>query len=128
MKWFEALALSILAIFAPVKAVLLTTLILVLFDTLTGVLAAYKRGEPITSSGFKRTVGKILLYECALCMAFLAQQYLTGDSTPVFKLVSAMIGLVETKSILENLDSINGTSLFKILVDKITQKSEENKS
>lgn len=125
-KYLELLVLSCLAVFAPVKAVLLTALVLVFFDALTGVIASYRRGEPITSAGLKRTVGKIALYESALCMAFLAQQYLIGPDFPVFKLVSAMIGLTECKSALENMDSIAGTSFFKSLVDKITQKSEKS--
>lgn len=126
MKYLEALLMSCLAVFAPVKAVLITTLVLVLFDAVSGILAAKKRGEEITSTGLKRTVGKLVLYESALCMAFLCEQYLTGPTFPVFKMVSAMIGLVELKSALENLDTISGRSLFKVIVDKITQKQSDN--
>jgi len=125
MRYLESLVLAFLAVFLPIKAVLLTTLGLVFFDAATGVMAAYKRKEKITSGGLKRTIGKIFLYEMALCLAFLCEQYLTGDLAPVCKLITTAIGLVELKSILENLDSINGTSLFKLAVDKITQKELE---
>lgn len=121
MKYLEALALSILAVFAPIKAVMLVTLVLIIADTITGILAARKRGEPITSTGFKRTVGKLLLYESALCLAFLVEQYITGPAIPVSKLVSSMIGLTELKSILENCDDISGKSIFQAVVDRITQ-------
>lgn len=126
MSYFKALLLACLAVFTPIKAVLLATLALVFFDTATGVYAAHKRKEPITSSGLKRTVGKLTLYESSLCMAFLAQHYLIGEDFPVCKLVSAMVGLVELKSILENLDSISGSSMFQSILNAITQKQDKS--
>lgn len=125
MRTLEAIALACLAVFAPIKAVLATTLVLVLLDTLTGVYAAYKRKEPITSGGLKRTVGKIVLYEFALCVAYLAQHYLIGDDFPACRLVSTMVGLVELKSVLENLDSISGSNLFQSILSAITQKQDK---
>lgn len=125
MRYLESLALACLAVFAPIKAVLATTLVLVLLDTATGVYAAYRRKEKITSTGLKRTAGKIALYEFALCVAFLAQHYLIGDDFPACKLVSAMVGLVELKSILENLDSISGTDLFQSILSAITHKQDK---
>ena len=124
MKYIEVLVLAIIAVFAPVEATLLASLALVTVDFITGVVAAYKRKEPITSAGFKRTVGKLFLYEIAICMAFLAEHYLTGTVVPACKMVSTMIGLVELKSILENVDSISGTNTFAALVDKLTQSEK----
>lgn len=124
MKYLEALAISILAVFAPVKAVMLATLGLVFFDFITGIGAAKKRKEPITSTGFKRTIGKIFVYEIALAMGFLCEQYFTGNSIPVCKLISALIGLTEISSVLENLDTINGSGLFKSIIDKVAQNQE----
>lgn len=125
MKHLETFLLSILAIFAPIKAVIITAIVLVIADLITGVLAAKKRGEAITSSGFKTTVGKILLYEVAICLAFLVQQYLTGDLFPASKLVAALIGLTELKSILENLDTISGNGMFRLLLQKVIQSKDD---
>jgi len=125
MRYLEAFILAVVTVFAPAKTALIAALALVFFDFVTGVLAARKRREKITSAGFKRTVGKIVLYETALCLAFLAQEFLLGDDVPAFKLISTMIGLVELKSILENLDTINGKPVFRAILKKITQKQAE---
>ena len=125
LKWIEAAALSILAIFAPIQSVLLTTGVMIFADLITGLMAAYKRSEPITSSGFRRTLVKMFVYEAALMLAFLAEHYLS-DILPFVKLASGMIALVELKSIYENLNSFSGSDLLKSLIDKLG--SESNKS
>lgn len=125
MKYLESLLLSLFAVFAPIHAVIAVVVALVLADFVTGVMAAKKRKEKITSNGFKRTVGKLALYEAGLCLAFLVQQYLTGDLFPASKIVSALVGLTELKSILENLDTINGEPVFSSVVARITQKQEK---
>lgn len=125
MKVLENISLALIAVFAPIQAVVLTTLALVMIDLITGLVAARKRKEPITSAGIKRTVGKIMLYEIAIAAAFLCQTYLTGDILPVSKLVSALIGIVELKSILENLDGASGNKLFEAIISRLVQ-SEKN--
>jgi len=118
MKYLEALGLSALAVFAPIKAVMLTTGVLILIDLMTGIIAARKRNEPVTSKGLSRTLAKIALYECGLMVSFLVHQYMTGDLLPADKLVAGMIGLVELKSILENMDTINGAPVFQTIINK----------
>lgn len=126
MKSFlESLSLSALAVFAPIKPVLLTVLVLVILDFVTGVYAATKQKLPVTSAGFKRTVGKLLMYEFAICVAFLVHQYLTGDMLPAEKLIAGMVGLTELKSILENLDIISGQNFFELILARITQKEKD---
>lgn len=125
MKYLEAFLLATLAVFAPLKAMALTICVLVIVDLIIGVSASHKRKEKITSAGFKRTVGKLLLYYTALGATFLVQTNLIGDDLPALKIVSALIGLTELKSVLENLDSISGTSLFQSLVSKIVQSRKE---
>lgn len=126
MKALESLALAIIAVFAPIQAAITTVAVLIAIDLITGIMASKKRGGPITSAGIKRTVGKVLLYEAALCVSFLVQTYLTGDILPAVKLISALIGVTELKSILENMDSISGQSLFKTLISKIVQSQENH--
>lgn len=119
LKYLEPLAISIIAVFAPVKAALVTVLILTIVDLITGVVAARKRGERISSAQLRRTISKIVIYELAMCVGFLAEHYLMSDALPVLKLISGMIGLVETKSIFENLDSIGGNNLLKSVINKL---------
>lgn len=123
--YLQALFLSTLSVFAPIKAVIVTTLVLVLADLILGVLAAKKRGELLTSAGLRRTITKIFVYETALMLAFLTEQYLTGELVPVCKIVSSFIGLVELKSCTENLNEISGGSLLKVLLEKLGSVNEK---
>lgn len=125
MKTLEIWGLALLAVFAPIHAVLAASLALVVADFLTGVFAAWKRGEPITSSGFKQSVVKVMVYEIAILFAYLAEHFLIGDLVPATKLIAGLIGLVELKSILENLDSIHGSPIFQALITKLGSKKDE---
>lgn len=121
MKLFtyvEASILSLWAVFAPVQAIMGVTGGLIFVDLVTGIMAAHKKGEEITSKGISRTVAKIVLYELALATSFLVHQYMTGDLLPADKLVAGLIGLVELKSIMENINVANGTPVFAAIIDR----------
>lgn len=118
-KFIKPLVVTLLAIFAPAKGMIITSLVMVLIDLLTGIIAARKRQEPITSSGLKRTIIKLAIYEVAILIAFLAETYLILDILPVAKIVSSFVGITELKSIYENLDSIAGGELLKSVIAKL---------
>ena len=50
----------------PIKSFLLFTVFVVFADTVTGIMAAKKRGEEITSKGLYRTSQKCLVYLCGI--------------------------------------------------------------
>lgn len=124
LKVAEAFILSILAIFAPIKAMLITTGIMILADLITGVIAARRRNEEITSAGLRRSITKLVVYEAALMLAYLAEHYLS-DILPFVKMASALIAVVELKSIYENLNSASGMNLLKELIDKLGSKNDD---
>ncbi len=124
-NYIEAAAISTWAVFAPIKAVMLTTGVLIFADLMTGVWAAVKRKEPITSKGISRTLAKIALYELALATSYLVHQYMTGDLLPADKLVAGLIGIVELKSILENLNTINGTPVFAAIINRTISAQDQ---
>lgn len=127
MKLPEALFASLVAIFAPIKAMILITMLLILVDLLSGVLAAHKRGEKIDSAGLRRTITKVGTYLTAICLGFLVETYMIEQIIPLSKLISGAIALVEIKSCLENLDSINGSSIFKTIIEKLGSVNDKNK-
>lgn len=127
MKLLEAFIAATLAIFAPIKMILITTIILVFGDLITGLVAAYKRGEPLKSAGLRRTVNKLLTYLSAICIGYLVETYMLEGYLAVSKIVAGLIGVVEFKSLLENLDSINGTPLFKSLIKKLGSVNDDIK-
>jgi phage-related holin len=112
-------------IFAPIKATLITVMVLTIVDLVSGLAASIKAGRPITSSGLKRTIVKTCVYEAVIMLGYLTEQHMTGDLVPVVKVLAGYIGLTELKSVMENLESMTGVSVLKALISKITQ--ERNK-
>lgn len=126
LAWIKALTLSLVAVFAPVKTVILTAFVLAVADLILGLIAAHRRGEKISSKGIGRTVTKMTIYEIAILLAFLVQNYMIDDALPAVKIIGGLIGTVELKSILENLDTISGNSLFKTLIEKLGSQSNKD--
>ena len=124
VKYGQPLLLSTLAVLAPIKAILLVTGFLIFADLLSGVIAAKKRGETISSGGLRRTITKCLVYNLAVISGFLVEKYMLADIIPISKLISGVISLVELKSILENLNSINGTDIFKTVISSLGSKND----
>lgn len=127
MSTLKLLALSTLAVFAPAKAMILTSFALVMIDLITGVLAARKQGIPITSAGLRRTISKIFIYEIAIVLGFLTQHYLTGEAVPVANIIAGFVGLTELTSCLENLNIISGNELLATILAKIGSANDKSK-
>lgn len=121
-----ALGLSIVAVFAPIQAMIITTGVLIGADLIVGIWAASKQGHPITSAGIRRTVTKMFIYETALLLGFLAEHYLLSDLLPATKIVSGMIGITELKSIYENLNTISGSDLLKTAIAKLGSENDSS--
>jgi hypothetical protein len=127
MNWLKATAISIVAIFAPIHAMIITIHALIAADTVTGIWAALKRGEKLSSAGLRRTVTKALVYTLSVICAYACQKYLISDLMPLANIAAGAIGVVELKSILENADSIVGGSLFKSLIEKLGSVNDKTK-
>lgn len=117
--WIKGLLFSTLMVLAPIKAAVITVVCLTLADCITGMLAAHKRKEKISSAAMRRTVSKMLVYLVALVGGFITETYLIDQALPVSKIVAGLIGLSELKSVLENADTVLGGSLFKSLLGKL---------
>lgn len=120
IKTVEALAASLIAIFAPIQATLMTAFCLVVADLITGVWVAIKQKQPIVSSGIKRTVLKLLVYEILICLSFLVDKYLTMDTIVVLNMVTSIIGITELKSVAENINIISGGSMLDGILKAIS--------
>ena len=105
--------------FAPIAGVLTFMVILIFCDTITGIYAAKKRNEEITSYGMTRTTAKIVLSFIAI---FLSRgvEVVWIPSMPVAAIVSGYLCLTEFKSNLENISEATGNDLYKVILDKIT--------
>lgn len=127
MKHLEAVLISLLAVFAPIKAVLLVTGFLIVADLVSGVMAAKKRGETINSAGLRRTLSKILVYNLAIVTGFLLETYMIDSILPVVKIIGGIIGVTEGLSIFENLNTISGTNVFKKVLEVLGSKNDTGK-
>lgn len=96
--------------FLPIKHFLIFTIFVVFADTVTGILAAKKRKEPITSKGLYRTSQKILTYFCGI-MIFHGASITFGLPFQIVYSVSFLISFTELYSISENIKSITGVNL-----------------
>jgi phage-related holin len=110
--------LAIFTFFAPIHTLIAVVFALLIIDLLTGIAAARKRGERISSAGLRRTMSKILIYETAIVVGFLLQ-HLLGNLFPVANIVAAGFAVVEGTSLFENLNTISGKDLFRAAIVKL---------
>lgn len=113
------LAISVIASLAPAKELFAVTLALIFIDLITGILAARKQGKQIKSAGIRRTVSKLCIYMTAIAVGFWIESIMLKGFLPVSNIAAGLISVVEGKSIFENLDVINGSPIFKALVQKL---------
>jgi hypothetical protein len=116
-----------LAIFAPIKGLLISCGVLIISDMITGMIAAKKRKEPIKSAEMRRSITKLLVYQIAIISGFILETYMLEGLLPISKIVAGVIGMVEFKSILENVSTIAGQDVLKLVMDKLGSKNMENK-
>ena len=116
---------SVALVFMPIKATLVTVMVLTIADLITGIMASRKEGKKITSSGLKRTIIKTTVYELVVMLGFLTERYMVGDSIPVVKVLAGFIGLTELKSVLENIERISGMPIIKLLIERLNQTDKK---
>jgi len=107
--------------FLPIKHFLIFTIFVVFADTVTGILAAKKRKEPITSKGLYRTSQKILTYFCGI-MIFHGASITFGLPSQIVYSVSFLISFTELYSISENIKSITGVNLATTILKYFKNK------
>ena len=122
------LLLAAIAVFAPLKSVMLALLFLVGSDLVTGLWAAIATKAELTSRRLARTVVKTFVYLTTICVVHVANKYLlsAGEfSLPLDTLIVSFIALTELKSILENLQKIQKQPLLQFLIDRIASDSSK---
>lgn len=125
LSFLSKVILTIVAILSPIHTVMIAAGVLIVADLITGIIAAKKRGEPISSAGFRRTVSKMLVFQSAVICGFITEQYLLKGTVPVTNIVASVIGLTELTSILENLNSISGTNLLQDIIKRIGSDNDK---
>lgn len=124
------LVISLWAVLAPIHAVMAVVFVLVAADMVTGIIAARKRGESLTSAGMRRTISKLVVYQIAMISGFLVEKYTLISVVPIAKIIAGLISATELKSVLENVSSSANVDVFKDLIsklDSVNAQSEEDR-
>lgn len=122
--WAKALAISTLALFAPLKGMIIAAFAMVTVDLVTGLMRAHAQKEPVQSSGLRRTIVKLVAYELSIVLAFICERWLTGDLLPLTKMAAGAVGLVELLSVMENINILSNGAL-KPFLDKLSPPGEK---
>jgi len=98
----------------------------IVMDTLTGMSAAIKNDEPITSKKFRNIFPKYVVYGSAILVAHVLQKQFFPEF-PAMKIISGFIVYSELISIDENIQKITGFSLFKFFIEKLKDSNMRKK-
>ena len=110
----------------PLGALMLWFLIFVACDMVTGISAAVKERQIITSHGLQRTVAKFLMYAMTVILLEAIDKYMLIAVHLGFANIGATIICgIELYSILENCYRITGNKVFKILTQFTLKKIEK---
>jgi uncharacterized membrane protein len=101
--------------FFPIKHFLIFTIFVVFADTVTGIMAAKKRNEAITSKGLYRTSQKVVVYFVGI-MIFHGASITFGLPSQIVYSVSFLISFTELYSISENIKSITGVNIGTLVL------------
>ena len=119
--WF----LAGLAVFLPIKELMLTIGFLVGADMVVGIWKALKLKQRIRSRRMSDTVTKLLLYQIAIMSGFLIETFIISELIPITKLVATVIAVIEFKSIIESIESVTGKDLWSKIKAIVGRKSED---
>jgi uncharacterized membrane protein len=101
--------------FLPIKHFLTFTIFVVFADTVTGIMAARKRGEPITSKGLYRTSQKVVVYFVGI-MIFEGAKNTFSLPLNITYMVAFTIATTELYSISENIKSMTGVNIGTLIL------------
>ena len=99
----------------PIKSFLIFTVFVVFADTVTGIMAAKKRGEEITSKGLYRTSQKVVVYFVGI-MIFEGAKNTFSLPLNITYMVAFTIATTELYSIAENIKSMTGVNIGTLIL------------
>lgn len=131
--------IGLLAILAPLEAIVHTVFVLVIIDNLTGIGAGLRKEygsicffclrswQFIKSDKLGRSVTKMLAYCLLIISAFLIDQYILKihDEQYLLHVIAATVAFREIISITENVEQITGASLVTIIINVIRNGVKE---
>lgn len=125
--------ISLLAILAPVKGMVIITILFIWVDLCAGIWRSKKLKLPLRSRGFARTISKTLLYSGGIVSVFLLEKYVLADLIGLFVRVDLVLTkaftfycvFTELKSINESYYDVTKKDVLKSFKEFITAKKQE---
>ena len=124
-KVFSAVAGAALAYIAPFQSFLITIVVLVVADLVTGIWSSNKRGEKFEAKRLKQLIGKVILYPLALLLAHvMVDTFFKGISVvdSLTYMVALFICAIEFQSNIENIGSITGIDIWASVKDWLANR------
>lgn len=132
LKYMENIGVGLLALLVepflsfliPVQGFIAFAIFSVMFDTVTGIMAAKRQGQVITSKGIWRTIEKIVVS----CGAILLIHHFEITFVPGINLtfaVAMIIAAAELKSNMENVEKILNVSIWKFIKNKFSENEDQ---
>lgn len=108
---------------SPIGDFIFLIIFLLIADLITGIMAAKKRGELISSSGFRRTFQKVVVYALSIIVAEYIRIVMFKDlQINVAYPIAILIVITEFKSISENTLTITGVNIWEKIKDLLPTK------
>lgn len=126
-NFLKSIFVAIVAVLTPIHAVMISVGFLIFADLFTGILAAKKAGEKITSAGIRRTISKMFVFQVAVISGFVVETFI-GVPLPIAKIVASAITLSELVSVLENVQKITGENIFAKVIKKLGSDNDKDKN
>jgi hypothetical protein len=108
---------------SPIYPTMIAIGFLLSADFIVGIWAAHKAGEKITSRKMSNTISKIFLYNFTIIVLFVSEKFLVPE-IPFVRIGAGLIGLVEIKSLSENVYKATGLNLWKSIKEYINRKKD----
>lgn len=122
--WAYAIA-SIIGFLEPLCVLMLWFFIFIVCDTVTGVCAAIKERQIITSHKLQRMIKKLVMYSMAVILVHAIDVYMiTWIELGLARICATIICGIELYSIFENCYRITGNKVFKVLTRWTLNKIE----
>jgi len=109
-------------LFEDVKHLLISVLVLITIDQITGVWRACKKRE-FKWKIFNKVYAKMILYMIALIAVFIYEHFIIGVTSHYFtKGLATIIGFQELSSTYLNISKITGTNILGDYVNKLRRR------
>lgn len=111
-KWFKHILYSLFVFLTPIHSIIFSVALIVIIDTIFGIIRSNKLKIPFTSRRFYAFFKKTLVYQSVIVLTFFLDKSLINEFSTLFisvdflmtKLIAGSICFNEFKSIEENIN------------------------